>query len=74
MHEDPFGFNSELDGFLSMDRTSAEALEFWHLIEVRYPELLTDWLTRHPEFAPPPERGIRIGKRLDHLQGGRRNR
>lgn len=73
MHEDPYGFNSELDGFLAMDRTSAEALEFWHIIEVRYPELLADWLTTHPDFTPPAERGIRIGKRLDHFQGGRRN-
>jgi hypothetical protein len=74
MNEDTYGFNAELDGFLAMDRTSAEALEFWHLIEVRYPELLADWLARNPDFAPPHERGIRIGKRMDHLQGGRRNR
>jgi hypothetical protein len=74
MYEDPYGFNSELDAFLAMDMTSAQALQFWHLLEARYPELLADWLTTHSDFAPPHERGIRIGKRLDHLQGGRRNR
>jgi hypothetical protein len=43
------------------------------LERVRYPELLADWLTEHPHFCPPQEQGIRIGKRADHSQGGRRN-
>lgn len=48
-------------------------LESWRLIEVRYPELLADWLTAHADYCPPPELGIRIGKRPEHFQGGRRN-
>ena len=73
MYENPYAFNADLDQFFTMNKTSAEALEFWRLIEVRYPELLADWLTTHFDFVPPAERGIRIGKRLDHFQGGRRN-
>ncbi len=65
-------FYAELRAYLA-GSGRPDALECWHLIEVRYPELLADWLTAHPSFSPPPEQGIRIGKRLDHFQGGRRN-
>jgi hypothetical protein len=69
--EDEYMFRMELDRYFASRHT--ERLELWHLLEARYPELLADWLTEHPEFSPPPEEGIRIGKRPDHLKGGRRN-
>jgi len=31
---------------------------------------LADRLTDHPDFSPPEEQGVRIGKCADHLQGG----
>jgi hypothetical protein len=72
MYEDPSAFADELVAVTAMDRNS-ETLTLWHLLEVRYPVLLADYLTRNPDFCPPDERGIRIGKRPEHHQGGRRN-
>ena len=72
MYEDPVLFRSELSAFFASSG-QPYALDRWRLIEVRYPEQLADWLTNHPDYCPPQEQGIRIGKRLDHFQGGRRN-
>ncbi len=70
--EDKHAFRAELEQYLA-NRGHRQSLEMWHLIEARYPESLAGWLTEHPEFRPPDEKGVRIGKRLDHMQGGRAN-
>jgi hypothetical protein len=79
MYENPVEFSAALNAYfaISKDLTNRnrvlEALDRWHLIEARYPESLADWLTLHPDFRPPLEQGVRIGKRPEHRQGGRAN-
>jgi hypothetical protein len=79
MYEDPEHFRSALSYFFTVTNDLAEknrerlALDRWHELEARYPESLADWLTAHPDFRPPHEIGVRIGKRPDHRQGGRAN-